>query len=99
VVSSANIRDLFAAVRTKLSLTLSKVCCHTGSDENGGDLCGSGSTYGLCGVTGTQLWRESCTDPTWESPACLKLCTTGAGTYDGHIYVFVTSNADEKQVR
>ncbi|KAH9909135.1 hypothetical protein F4778DRAFT_793154 [Xylariomycetidae sp. FL2044] len=45
--------------------------------NNGGDACGSDSTYGLCGVTGSQLWRESCTDPTWESPACLKLCVDG----------------------
>ncbi|KAM3087765.1 hypothetical protein ACMFMG_001838 [Clarireedia jacksonii] len=50
------------------------MCCHLGFANNGGDQCGSGSTYGLCGVTGTQLWRESCTDQTWQSPVCLKLC-------------------------
>ncbi|CZR66647.1 uncharacterized protein PAC_16548 [Phialocephala subalpina] len=55
------------------------VCCHLGVLNNGGDACGSGNTFGLCGITGTQLWRESCTDQTWESPYCLKLCTTGAG--------------------
>ncbi|KUJ09564.1 uncharacterized protein LY89DRAFT_273028 [Mollisia scopiformis] len=55
------------------------MCCHLGVSNNNGDACGSGSTYGLCGVTGTQLWRESCTDQTWQSPSCLKLCTTGAG--------------------
>ncbi|KAI0013098.1 hypothetical protein F4779DRAFT_476638 [Xylariaceae sp. FL0662B] len=59
------------------------MCCHTGvvlangEPYNGGDACGSGASYGLCGVTGTQLWRESCTDPTWKSPACLKLCVDG----------------------
>ncbi|KAI2639045.1 hypothetical protein GGS26DRAFT_371534 [Hypomontagnella submonticulosa] len=53
------------------------MCCHLAFTNNGGDLCGSGPSYGLCGVTGTQLWRESCTDPTWKSPACLNLCTTG----------------------
>ncbi|KAF7877288.1 hypothetical protein EAF04_000971 [Stromatinia cepivora] len=50
------------------------MCCHLGVINNGGDECGSGSTYGLCGITGSQLWRESCTDKTWQSPLCLKLC-------------------------
>ncbi|ATZ50738.1 hypothetical protein BCIN_06g02260 [Botrytis cinerea B05.10] len=50
------------------------MCCHLGVINNGGDECGSGSTYGLCGISGTQLWRESCTDKTWQSPLCLKLC-------------------------
>ncbi|PQE24366.1 Transmembrane alpha-helix domain protein [Rutstroemia sp. NJR-2017a BVV2] len=55
------------------------MCCLLGygTSHNGGDQCGSGSTYGLCGVTGTQLWRESCTDQTWQSPVCLKLCVGG----------------------
>ncbi|KAL8691877.1 MAG: hypothetical protein Q9224_004078 [Gallowayella concinna] len=26
---------------------------------------------------GGELWRESCTDPTWESPSCIKLCVNG----------------------
>ncbi|KAF7896947.1 uncharacterized protein EAF01_009350 [Botrytis porri] len=50
------------------------MCCHLGVVNNGGDECGSGSTYGLCGISGTQLWRESCTDKTWQSPLCLRLC-------------------------
>ncbi|KAF7942322.1 hypothetical protein BELL_0021g00220 [Botrytis elliptica] len=50
------------------------MCCHLGVINNGGDECGSGSTYGLCGISGTQLWRESCTDKTWQSPLCLRLC-------------------------
>ncbi|THV53493.1 hypothetical protein BGAL_0049g00280 [Botrytis galanthina] len=50
------------------------MCCHLGNSDNGGDECGSGSTYGLCGISGTQLWRESCTDKTWQSPQCLRLC-------------------------
>lgn len=24
------------------------------------------------------IWRDSCTDPTWKSPKCLKLCTQGS---------------------
>ncbi|KAJ8058827.1 hypothetical protein OCU04_011813 [Sclerotinia nivalis] len=51
------------------------MCCRLGViNNNGGDKCGSGSAYGLCGITGSQLWRESCTDKTWQSPLCLKLC-------------------------
>ncbi|KAL9043689.1 MAG: hypothetical protein Q9214_003133 [Letrouitia sp. 1 TL-2023] len=35
---------------------------------------------GLCSNTATGpnlTWRESCTDPTWKSPSCVKLCDTG----------------------
>lgn len=53
------------------------MCCHLGVMNNGGDECGLGPTYGLCGITGTQLWRESCTDRTWQSPECLQLCVGG----------------------
>lgn len=62
------------------------MCCHLGVINNGGDECGSGSTYGLCGISGTQLWRESCTDKTWQSPLCLKLCVGGMESlmYSGH---------------
>lgn len=37
---------------------------------------------GLCAnnETGPHLvWRESCTDPTWKSPSCIKLCSDGIG--------------------
>lgn len=27
----------------------------------------------------TILWRESCSDRTWQSPFCLNLCTIGSG--------------------
>jgi hypothetical protein len=56
------------------------MCCQIGPASNKEDVCGTGSEYGLCGFTGSQLYRESCTDPTWKSPACLKLCINGAGT-------------------
>lgn len=33
---------------------------------------------GTCLEESTQtVWRESCTDPTWKDPKCLKLCYTG----------------------
>jgi hypothetical protein len=55
------------------------MCCLLGESDHTGDVCGSGTMYGLCGINGTQLSRESCTDPTWKSPACLKLCVDGNG--------------------
>lgn len=35
---------------------------------------------GLCFDSWSRLvWRESCTDATWNSSACVKLCTSGTG--------------------
>lgn len=35
---------------------------------------------GLCFSTwDSNLWRESCTDPTWKSSSCIKLCVSGTG--------------------
>ncbi|KAL9596713.1 MAG: hypothetical protein Q9219_005624 [cf. Caloplaca sp. 3 TL-2023] len=53
------------------------MCCR--DPNNSGDVC---RDNGLCEATGADgskiLWRESCTDPTWNSPYCLKgLCTEG----------------------
>ncbi|CAI4218860.1 unnamed protein product [Parascedosporium putredinis] len=46
------------------------MCCNTGL----GDIC---RENGLCFNPNTeQVWRESCTDPTWKSPSCLKLCVS-----------------------
>lgn len=33
---------------------------------------------GLCG-NGDDVFRDSCTDQTWESPSCPQLCTAGFG--------------------
>lgn len=36
---------------------------------------------GLCfDAPNNDIWRGSCTDPTWNSPACIKLCVEGTGT-------------------
>jgi hypothetical protein len=44
------------------------MCCNMAF----GDAC---QPNGLCYNAGAKLlWRESCTDPTWESPGCLNLC-------------------------
>lgn len=49
------------------------MCCR--KNDNSPDFCRSD---GLC-INGDQLWRESCTDPKWESPACIQLCVSGTG--------------------
>lgn len=47
------------------------MCCRT-MDH---DRCRSD---GLClNFQHNEIWRESCTDPTWQSPECLKLCVMG----------------------
>ncbi|CAI4213252.1 unnamed protein product [Parascedosporium putredinis] len=44
------------------------MCCNVGT----GDVC---RDNGLCFNPSVEhLWRESCTDPTWKDPACVKLC-------------------------
>lgn len=53
------------------------MCCRWNTDV-GPDTC---RRDGLCANEGsiTLLWRESCTDPTWQDEGCLKLCYEGMG--------------------
>lgn len=52
------------------------MCCATNREVNP-DRCRSD---GLCYATyDTNVWRESCTDQSWESPKCFKLCNSGIG--------------------
>ena len=56
------------------------MCCAIGPGRDGSqDVC---LDSGLCSndILGDGLvWRESCTDPTWQDPACLKLFVNGTG--------------------
>lgn len=48
------------------------MCCRSDSNQCRSD--------GLClDLTAPQVWRESCTDPTWNSSSCVKLCYSGLG--------------------
>ena len=48
------------------------MCCRTDDNQCRPD--------GLCLDLGTSLiWRESCTDPSWNSSSCVKLCSSGLG--------------------
>lgn len=50
------------------------MCCGT----RGLDRC---RNDGLCfDAPNNDMWRGSCSDPTWKSPACIKLCVEGTGT-------------------
>ena len=57
------------------------MCCGTNRTGIAAESC---LPNGLCrkfgtegGVTTEVLWRESCTDPTWQSPFCLRnICAT-----------------------
>lgn len=59
--------------------TQASMCCRINiADESGRDHCRSD---GLCASPRRQfLWRESCSDPTWKSPQCQKLCLNYDGT-------------------
>ena len=55
------------------------MCCRTWGpgdftlDVCEGSFCRNGRTEAL--------WRESCSDPTWESDSCIKLCTDDTGEF------------------
>jgi len=59
------------------------MCCAIGPGrvaDGTADTCIPG---GLCYNQGANLyWRESCTDPTWASPACIKLFVNGTRITD-----------------
>lgn len=59
------------------------MCCALANRGAGADLC---LPNGLCSAftsdgSQTALWREGCTDPTWKSPACLKICMIASEEY------------------
>lgn len=59
------------------------MCCAVGPSRDGTtDIC---LENGLCRndiLWDGLFWRESCTDPTWEDPACIKLFLNGTGFND-----------------
>lgn len=52
-----------------------QMCCAT----NGRAVPDIPRKDGLC-QNNIAIWRESCTDPTWKSPSCIKLCIDGIST-------------------
>ena len=51
-----------------------QMCCATNNRETPDLPRKDGLCNDLAGI-----WRESCTDPTWKSPSCVKLCIDGIG--------------------
>lgn len=57
------------------------MCCRT----NGTGTSDTCLPNGLChNDVAPNLWRESCTDPTWQSPYCLQLCTSATAINTGN---------------
>ena len=73
--------DFFAACPSSAGNDGFYMCCKSSypfndvCDENG--LCARQNDPSLALEQG--LLRLACTDPTWTSPSCLKLCVTGVG--------------------
>ena len=75
--------DYYTACPTSANNDGYHMCCKT--DANFDDVC---NPNGLCsrphnpGLGEEQgLLRSTCTDPSWTSDSCLKLCITGIGKY------------------
>lgn len=57
-------------------VTKFSMCCR--QPNEGGDVCRpDGLCQGFASDGSLPIWRESCTDRSWQSPYCLNLCTTG----------------------
>ena len=55
------------------------MCCAVRRDGGSADEC---EKNGLCSnplIDANDFWRESCTDQSWQSESCLKLCIDGKG--------------------
>lgn len=49
---------------------IASMCCHVGDTCRSDGLCDNSYQDG-------SLTRDTCTDPSWNSPNCIKLCTNG----------------------
>ena len=54
------------------------MCCAWGSARTASGNADTCLPNGLC-QNAENTWRESCTDPTWQAPECLKLFVNGTG--------------------
>ena len=62
----------------------SMCCSHLGDQPRSDGLCRNSD--------GTVIWRESCTDRTWQSPKCIKLCagaSPGTSTSPERVYLLI----------
>lgn len=54
------------------------MCCGWGSNRTNAGTADTCLPNGLCQAP-VDTWRESCTDPTWQAPECVKLFVNGTG--------------------
>lgn len=65
------------------------MCCQRNHDRCRSD--------GLCvNSQNNEIWRESCTDPTWRSPACVRLCVMGIGTPCGDRSLLINDPVEQQ---
>ena len=94
-----NVPDLYLYAPCNKTAKVS-MCCAIGPGR-GDDHCfadGSGLCWNPAGANGTINWRESCTDPTWRDPACVRLFIhpeTSEST--PHHYLVDDKHADNSQ--
>lgn len=69
--------DLYAPCNTSAPVSM---CCAIGPNRTNPDVCiSNGFCHNAFFGDKDQTWRESCTDPTWKDPACIKLFVNGTG--------------------
>lgn len=74
-----NADDTYQPCGNGISSDNFNMCCAIqGRSSNGHDICEKNGLCGNAAIGNTSFWRESCTDRTWQSESCLKLCITGS---------------------
>ena len=98
IADESSHNDFYTACPTSAGNDGSYMCCKTSYPFN--DVC---NKNGLCArqndaSLGEQqgLLRSTCTDPTWTSPSCLKLCITGLGKCSTRLLPRVASKCGER---
>jgi hypothetical protein len=62
-----------------------KMCCATNRKTTSVNSC---IQHGLCADADKNImWRETCSDPTWQDEGCLKLCIDGLGRLFSRVYL------------
>ena len=55
----------------------SSMCCRTIVQALSGETPETCRPDGLCADNSGEIWRNGCTDKSWQDPGCIKLCSTG----------------------
>lgn len=98
IADKTSSNDFYTACPTSAGNDGTYMCCKTSSPFNDvcnkDGLCARQNDPSLADVQG--LLRSTCTDPTWTSPSCLKLCITGLGKCSACLLPRVASKYGER---